>query len=74
MKIIALKSFCGVVCSMGKNEVRDIPEGAVLDDLLNAGLVAPYTEEEPAEENTKKKAAKEKAMSDENKRVNRRKR
>ena len=38
MKVKANISFCGTI-SMAKNEVKDIPEGGVLSDLLAAGYV-----------------------------------
>lgn len=38
MLVKATTSFAGAVC-MAVNEVRDIPAGKVLDDLLSAGFV-----------------------------------
>ncbi len=43
MKVKANISFCGSVC-MAANEVRDIPEGGVLSDLLEAGYVTEVQE------------------------------
>lgn len=51
MRVKANISFCGSVC-MAAGEIRDIPEGGVLTDLLNAGYVERLDdkplEEEPA--------------------------
>lgn len=48
MKIKAKISFCGVL-SMGKGEVREYSDEAVLSDLLRAGYVE-KVEETPEEE------------------------
>ena len=49
MRVRAKVSFAGEV-SMALNEVRDVPEGDVLDDLLRCGYVVP----EEAEKNENK--------------------
>ena len=46
MRVRAKVSFAGEV-SMALNEVRDVPEGDVLDDLIRCGYVVP----EEAEKN-----------------------
>ena len=38
MRVKSNISFCGSAC-MAAGEIRDIPEGGVLTDLLNAGYV-----------------------------------
>ena len=40
MRVRAKCSFAGEV-SMALNEVRDVPEGGVLDDLIRCGYVVP---------------------------------
>lgn len=40
MRVRAKTSFAGEV-SMALNEVRDVPEGDVLDDLIRCGYVVP---------------------------------
>lgn len=58
MKIKAKVSFCGVL-SMGKGEVREYSDEAVLSDLLKAGYIEEVAAKEPkAEPSTKKKAVK----------------
>ncbi len=47
MRVKANISFCGSVC-MAANEVKDIPEGGVLSDLLEAGYVTEVQENSPA--------------------------
>lgn len=49
MRVRAKCSFAGEV-SMALNEVRDVPEGDVLDDLICCGYVVP----EGAEKNENK--------------------
>ena len=49
MRVRAKCSFAGEV-SMALNEVRDVPEGDVLDDLVSCGYVVP----EEAEKNENK--------------------
>ena len=49
MRVRAKVSFAGEV-SMALNEVRDVPEGDVLDDLISCGYVVP----EEAEKNENK--------------------
>ncbi|MCL2665720.1 MAG: hypothetical protein FWE82_08910 [Defluviitaleaceae bacterium] len=44
MKVKALKSFSGSI-SMHEGETGDISREDVLRDLINAGYVAPYTDE-----------------------------
>ena len=61
MKVIAKTSFSGSVISMHEGEVRDVPEGDVLDDLLRCGYVVP--EEAEKNENINVKSAKRKAVS-----------
>lgn len=51
MKVKAKASFCGAL-NMALGEVRDVPEGEVLTDLLRAGLVEPVGDSAaPAENN-----------------------
>jgi len=61
MKIKAKVSFCGVL-SMGKGEIREYGNEAVLSDLLQAGyieeVVAKEAKEPKAEPAPKKKAVK----------------
>jgi hypothetical protein len=59
MKIKAKVSFCGVL-SMGKGEVREYSDEAVLSDLLKAGYIEEVVAKETtkAEPSTKKKAVK----------------
>ena len=74
MKVIAKTSFSGSVISMHEGEVRDVPEGDVLDDLIRCKYVEPVESEEPAEseesmeaeknENINVKSAKRKAVSE----------
>ena len=60
MLVRAKCSFAGEV-SMALNEVKDVPEGSVLDDLLRCGYVVP--EEAEKNENINVKSAKRKAVS-----------
>ena len=60
MLVRAKCSFAGEV-SMALNEVRDVPEGDVLDDLVCCGYVVP--EEAEKNENINVKSAKRKAVS-----------
>ena len=60
MLVRAKCSFAGEL-SMALNEVRDVPEGDVLDDLLCCGYVVP--EEAEKNENINVKSAKRKAVS-----------
>ena len=55
MKIKAKVSFGGVL-SMGKGEVREYENEAVLSDLLRAGYIEPV-DAEPAEKAAPKKKA-----------------
>ena len=50
MRVKSNISFCGSVC-MAAGEIRDIPEGGVLTDLLNAGYVE-RLESEPVDDNS----------------------
>lgn len=59
MKVRALLSFCGTV-SMGRGEVADVTDKAVLDDLLQAGYVEEVKkqkEKEPEKKPVQKKKA-----------------
>ena len=60
MLVRAKCSFAGEV-SMALNEVRDVPEGDVLDDLLRCGYVVPEGAEK--NENINVKSGKRKAVS-----------
>ena len=60
MRVRAKCSFAGEV-SMALNEVRDVPEGDVLDDLLLCGYVVP--EEAEKNENINVKSVKRKGVS-----------
>lgn len=60
MRVRAKVSFAGEV-SMALNEVKDVPEGSVLDDLLCCGYVVP--EEAEKNENINVKSSKRKAVS-----------
>ena len=60
MLVRAKCSFAGEV-SMALNEVRDVPEGDVLDDLVRCGYVVPEGAEK--NENINVKSAKRKAVS-----------
>ena len=61
MLVRAKCSFAGEV-SMALNEVRDVPEGDVLDDLLRCGYVVP--EEAEKNENINVKSVKRKGVSE----------
>ena len=61
MRVRAKVSFAGEV-SMALNEVRDVPEGDVLDDLLCCGYVVP--EEAEKNENINVKSVKRKGVSE----------
>lgn len=58
-KVKALVSFAGLV-TMGYNEVRELPEGEVLDDLIRAKFVEEVKEttSKAKSSDTKKKGAK----------------
>ena len=60
MRVRAKCSFAGEV-SMALNEVRDVPEGDVLDDLLRCGYVVPEGAEK--NENINVKSVKRKGVS-----------
>lgn len=60
MLVRAKCSFAGEV-SMALNEVRDVPEGDVLDDLVRCGYVVP--EEAEKNENINVRSPKRKAVS-----------
>lgn len=60
MLVRAKCSFAGEV-SMALNEVRDVPEGDVLDDLVRCGYVVP--EEAEKNENINVKSVKRKGVS-----------
>lgn len=60
MLVRAKCSFAGAV-TMALNEVRDVPEGDVLDDLVRCGYVVPEGAEK--NENFNVKSAKRKAVS-----------
>ena len=60
MLVRAKRSFAGEV-SMALNEVRAVPEGDVLDELIRCGYVVP--EEAEKNENINVKSAKRKAVS-----------
>ena len=62
MRVRAKCSFAGGEVSMALNEVRDVPEGDVLDDLVRCGYVVP--EEAEKNENINVKSAKRKAVSE----------
>ena len=72
MRVKANISFCGSVC-MAQGEIRDIPEGGVLTDLLGAGYVerldggAP-AEDKPADEQPEPVTEKPKGAKNEAKR------
>ena len=57
MRVRAKCSFAGEV-SMALNEVRDVPEGDVLDDLLRCGYVVPEEAEKNENINVKSKQRK----------------
>ena len=57
MRVRAKCSFAGEV-SMALNEVRDVPEGDVLDDLLRCGYVVPEGAEKNENFNVKSKQRK----------------
>ena len=61
MRVRAKCSFAGEV-SMALNEVRDVPEGDVLDDLIRCGYVVPE-EAEKKNENINSRPIKRKAVS-----------
>lgn len=61
MLVRAKCSFAGEV-SMALNEVRDVPEGDVLDDLVRCGYVVP--EEAEKNENINVKSVKRKGVSE----------
>lgn len=67
MRVKANISFCGSVC-MAANEVRDIPEGGVLSDLLEAGYVTEVQENPPAADPKADPAADPEVKLNENKR------
>lgn len=64
MKVKAVISFSGVDINMHEGQIKGVPEGALLDDLLDAGYVEPV-EEKQAEE--VKKAAEETKKAEEEK-------
>ena len=57
MRVRAKCSFAGEV-SMALNEVRDVPEGDVLDDLIRCGYVVPEGAEKNENINVKSKQRK----------------
>lgn len=57
MRVRAKVSFAGEV-SMALNEVRDVPEGDVLDDLICCGYVVPEEAEKNENINVKSKQRK----------------
>ena len=57
MRVRAKCSFAGEV-SMALNEVRDVPEGDVLDDLISCGYVVPEEAEKNENINVKSKQRK----------------
>lgn len=62
MRVRSAISFCGSIC-MAAGEVRDIPEGGALDDLLAAGYVIAepeYAAKKP-EQSTEKRRDKNEA-------------
>ena len=59
MRVRAKVSFAGEV-SMALNEVRDVPEGDVLDDLVRCGYVVP--EEAEKNENINVRSVKRKGV------------
>ena len=59
MRVKANISFCGSVC-MAQGEIRDIPEGGVLTDLLNAGYVERLDDKPLDEEPAGDKSAEDK--------------
>ena len=61
MRVRAKCSFAGEL-SMALNEVRDVPEGDVLDDLVRCGYVVP--EEAEKNENINVKSVKRKGVSE----------
>lgn len=68
MKVKATIAFSGTV-SMAKGDIKEIPKGAVLDDLLNAGYVEEVkdSDNEPeakSDNGAKKSAAKRKGGGD----------
>lgn len=62
MRVRAKCSFAGGEVSMALNEVRDVPEGDVLDDLVRCGYVVP--EEAEKNENINVKSVKRKGVSE----------
>ena len=60
MRVRAKCSFAGEV-SMALNEVRDVPEGDVLEDLIRCGYVVP--EEAEKNENINVRPKQRKAVS-----------
>lgn len=62
MRVRAKCSFAGAV-SMALNEVRDVPEGDVLDDLMSCGYVVPE-EAEKKNENINSRLTKRKGVSE----------
>lgn len=68
MKIEAQKTFAGLI-SMKKGQIRELPQGAALSDLLRCG----YVREIP-EEAANSDPPSEEAVTDEDKRGNARKR
>ena len=62
MLVRAKCSFAGEV-SMALNEVRDVPEGDVLDDLICCGYVVPE-EAEKKNENINSRPIKRKGVSE----------
>ena len=61
MRVRAKCGFAGEL-SMALNEVRDVPEGDVLDDLVRCGYVVP--EEAEKNENINVKSVKRKGISE----------
>ena len=62
MRVRAKCSFAGEV-SMALNEIRDVPEGDVLDDLIRCGYVVPE-EAEKKNENINSRLSKRKGVSE----------
>lgn len=60
MRVRAKTSFAGAI-TMALNEVRDVPEGDVLDDLIRCGYVVPEGAEK--NENINVKSPKRKGIS-----------
>ena len=63
MLVRAKCSFAGGEVSMALNEVRDVPEGDVLDDLIRCGYVFPE-EKKKKNENINSRPIKRKGVSE----------